>query len=85
MPTVKVTPECRYGHGPLQNIQPEAPTPGHHFWGLQGVTLTPFRAGSPAATPLLTSETTSRIYSVMIFRCPTCGYVELFDDEAFRG
>lgn len=79
---MKVIPTCRYDHGELQIVSLE---PSAHAWGLMGVTLVPFQAGSPVGQPLLQTKTSGRVYTVTVFRCPVCGYLELFDDEVSNG
>ncbi|AOZ06729.1 hypothetical protein BKK80_13570 [Cupriavidus malaysiensis] len=79
---MKVTPTCRYEHGELQEIPREPET---HYFGLMGATLVPFRAGTPVGEPLSRTTVSGRIYTVSIFRCPVCGYLEMFDDEVGNG
>ncbi|WP_144409776.1 hypothetical protein [Cupriavidus basilensis] len=78
----KFSPTCRYGHGPLSQIEQ---IPSDHRWGLAGVTIAPLTAGSPVNRALSASFASGRIYTVSVHRCQICGYLELFDDEVLNG
>lgn len=67
-----VTPTCRYGHGELQ----ENPA----LWSLTGVTLSPIGQPAEGQPPVMVVMENGRAYSTKLFRCPVCGYIELFDD-----
>ncbi|SAJ91427.1 hypothetical protein UA11_04699 [Burkholderia multivorans] len=86
---MKVTPTCRYGHGELLQVtQPDSPDGAKHSWGLVGVLLHHFRAGASRVGEPLTATMISEsgsVYTMKMFRCPTCGYMELFDDEGIDG
>lgn len=75
---MKIEPTCRYGHGALIEI---ARSPDEHYWGFIGASLVPFRVEMSVDTPLEDTEVSGRIYTVSLFRCPSCGYLEVFDDE----
>ncbi|WP_155705995.1 hypothetical protein [Burkholderia cepacia] len=79
---MKVTPTCRYGHGDLAEV---TRTPDEHYWGFIGARLIPFRVGTPVGTSLMETEASGRIYTVALYRCPVCGYLEVFDDEGTNG
>ncbi len=78
-----IAPTCKYGHGPLARV---IDSPGNHRFALMGVTLPKPPEGfiqfSEASTP---AQPSGRVYSIAVFRCTTCGYLELFDDEALHG
>ena len=59
-----VTPECKYGHGP---IEPQNANSDSGYWSLHS-------AG-------LNGALGRRIFIVKVFKCKTCGYIELFDPE----
>ena len=80
--SMKFTPTCRYGHGDLEVI-PRAPE--NHYWGLMGAHHLPLRVGMSVNKPLSATEASGRIYTVAIYRCSTCGYMELFDDGVRNG
>jgi hypothetical protein len=64
---MKVTPECRYGHGELDwQVDPSGEISQFVLGGVH--------AENGQFTP------TSRFFGVKLFRCSTCGYIELFDD-----
>src|SRR5260364_130240 len=73
-----VTPTCRYGHGDLSKVER---TPESHFWGLIGANTRHFRTGTPVGQPLSQTELSGRIYTLQLFRCSICGYLEFFDDN----
>src|SRR5260364_234136 len=77
-----VTPTCRYGHGDLSKVER---TPESHFWGLIGANTRHFRTGTPVGQPLSQTELSGRIYTLQLFRCSICGYLEFFDDNIVNG
>ena len=84
---MKITPTCRYGHGELlQLTQVDDANGFKHSWGLIGVLMHQFRAGeSGVGDPLTSISHSGNVYTMKTFRCPTCGYMELFDDEGIDG
>lgn len=78
-----ITPTCRYGHGDLVEI-PVPPTltdqgqgrpvQGEHAWAFNSSILTRF-----AGTDIFFTDTGIASFTFMLFRCETCGYMELFD------
>lgn len=81
---MKITPTCRYGHGELQ----ESPrSPDNHCWGLIGATLTNQVVGAThfGTSIARVTEASGRVFTITLYRCPVCGYLEMFDDEALRG
>lgn len=67
----KVTPMCRYGHGPLEL----APSPHGDerlsAWALESFSLMGAHeddVGEP-------------LWTLALYRCNACGYLELFDKE----
>lgn len=73
-------PTCRYGHGDLEQ---EKLGPSQ-FWGVMGALV---REIPPKTLLGQTTETVSSgaLYTVNLYRCRVCGYVELFDDELDHG
>lgn len=67
---MNITPMCRYGHGPLE----EQTQDDEVRWSLPSITQSVSDTGQVAvgAGPFA--------YSVRMYRCATCGYLELFDD-----
>jgi hypothetical protein len=65
-------PTCRYGHGPLvdQAYEPDM------AWSLNSVKKKTHDDGQ------YTIENGPFAFVFRLFRCPTCGYLELFDDES---
>ena len=59
--------------------------PTHHAWGYMGVFLTETATGHPPGHPEITSSASGAVYTVSLFRCPKCGYIEAFDDEVGNG
>lgn len=75
---MNLQPTCRYGHGDLEEIVPG----DNRFWGLMGASLQQASMGNfSMGQPLATLETNGSIYTIRPFRCPKCGYLELFDDR----
>lgn len=73
MSTSAVTPTCRYGHGPLLPHSPDAPADGYH--------LSSHRLFKDLLGTTVGSMKTAPTFTVKLFRCATCGYLEMFDDE----
>lgn len=65
-------PTCRYGHGPLVD-QTSGPDMA---WSLVSVRKKVNDAGHA------TIENGPVAFVFRLLRCPTCGYLELFDDES---
>ena len=63
---MKFRPECKYGHGELYL--------DNKTWALSGVEVT----NNPNNT--FTTAWNGHAYTLKIYRCNTCGYLELFDD-----
>lgn len=83
---MKVTPTCRYGHGQLVHVTQPDVAGMKHSWGLVGVLIQHFRAGaSSVGEPLTSISHSGNVYTMKTFRCPICGYTELFDDEGLDG
>ena len=74
--TRKITPTCRYGHGDLQKVSLFS-----HDRQLRGIALPTFLDVKGAGTALMDGSA----YSIIAYRCPACGYLELFDDEVANG
>jgi len=79
---MKVTPVCRYDHGPLARLVDHPPD---HRFALMGITLPTTEGFAQVAEQVLPAKPSGRIYSLTVFRCMTCGYLELFDDESANG
>ena len=75
---MKIEPTCRYGHGDLQRIPDE---PENHRYALMGTHIPVRKFPIQLGAQLGVATPSGRIYSVAAFRCATCGYLELFDDE----
>lgn len=71
-----ITPNCRYGHGDLGEVQ--AGTASAR-WAIQEHQVSKV-GGDAESTKLLTPGMS--LFSLRIFKCPVCGYLEFFDDEA---
>ena len=69
---MKIEPDCRYGHGKLE-ASPE-------LWSLAGITATPMTCNSDCNDALDDVSMNGRAFTVLLYRCTTCGYIELFDD-----
>jgi len=64
----RVIPSCRYEHGPLQREE--------RWWAVQQmerITQPPHPEQNFLPMPVR--------FVFSLFRCPACGYLELFDDE----
>lgn len=69
MPYEQVEPTCRYNHGKL--VLEDSPSdPSTSGWGLR----------SFAFFDLPPDENDS-VWTVKVYKCPVCGYVELFDKD----
>lgn len=64
----KVAPQCKYGHGNLER-QPD-------LWAVQGVEVLDTKTDG-----LPDTRNTALQFTCSMFRCPRCGYLEMFDDE----
>lgn len=67
---LKIQPTCRYGHGNLEK----------HLSPIDGVgyLLPGFRFTSTQTNDVALMGKAG--FSVMLYECKTCGYIELFDD-----
>lgn len=61
-------PSCRYGHGPLQREE--------RFWAVQQMERI---EQPPHPDRIFRAAPVQFVFS--LFRCPECGYIEMFDDE----
>jgi hypothetical protein len=64
-------PTCRYGHGPLEESQND----DNLRFALRSVYKTQEASKQQSITDA------PYVFTVRLYRCATCGYVELFDDE----
>jgi hypothetical protein len=75
-PKLLLSPACRYGHGDLDRVAlkngEDEP---------RGMFLPTFRDIVGVGPALVDGSG----YTIAAFRCATCGYIELFDDEALNG
>lgn len=69
--------ECKYGHGSL--VEQDG------TWSLPMVTKEPRDIPQEDRTVMVASMYSEMVYTVKIWQCPVCGYIELFDDEAHNG
>lgn len=72
VPVVRVQPECRYGHGEL--------TRENDVWAMPCFRLMP-----PPRNPDEAPEAREFAYTVRLWRCHTCGYIEVFDTNEAQG
>ncbi|MBR7961214.1 hypothetical protein KDW41_12240 [Burkholderia vietnamiensis] len=79
---MKVTPTCRYGHGNLAEVDRMRP---NHYWGFMGADITSVAKPSNAGEKVNVVEMSGHVFTMMLFRCPVCGYMETFDYEAPDG
>jgi len=64
---------CRYGHGPLHREEGQYGLPAFlHRSGPSNALLRQLQAAD--------YQITNRVFVLSLWRCPTCGYVELFDE-----
>lgn len=68
---MNITPTCRYDHGPLEESQGDPE--------LRYAVRSVFKTHEPSGQ--LVIEEAPYVFTARLFRCPVCGYVELFDDE----
>lgn len=66
-----ITPACRYGHGPLR--------PAHGGQERRYVLRSVFKSKNAEGDDEITE--TPYVFTLHLFRCDTCGYLEMFDDE----
>lgn len=66
---ISVERTCRYGHGQLDSID--------GIWSLEGLRPQKSAVGGLASN--------GQVFTVRVFRCETCGYVELYDDMEVYG
>jgi len=79
---MKVVPTCRYGHGELVHVDKHDE---NHRWGFMGLSLINMQAGMEAGQPLRITKPSERVFTVQLYRCSECGYLEAFDDEVGNG
>lgn len=60
-------PTCRYGHGPLTD-EHAGTSPAPAAWGIMGM--------QSINNQLMMDHS---VWTLKIYRCKTCGYLELFD------
>jgi hypothetical protein len=60
---------CRYGHGPLANVEGE--------WALTGIVIRP---APPQGTSGPVMFPNNKAYALKVLKCPVCGYVEFADE-----
>lgn len=90
---MKITPTCRYGHGELLRedvISPEAVESSKKYsWGLMGILeqlYRPAQGESGGDSPFHVSRGHSgHVFTLRLYKCSTCGYLELFDEEVMNG
>lgn len=63
---------CRYGHGALESFA--------SWFALTGVNA-PSSRGRPANALQQMASPTGSLLALRVWRCPTCGYVELQDKD----
>lgn len=68
---MKVDPICKYGHGPMD----EPPRDPEVIWAIRAV----FKEAGANGNQIIGE--TSYAYTMHLFRCKECGYIEFFDDE----
>jgi hypothetical protein len=73
---VKVMPTCRYGHGALGRIRLE------NHEGIPRTMVIPTFLDALGMGPAFLD---GKGYTVTVYRCSTCGYLEFFDDEVGNG
>ena len=73
---MKIEPQCRYGHGEL-TLSPE-------LWSLAGMTATQMTCNSDCDDSLDDVAMNGRAFTVLVYRCECCGYIELFDDAEVK-
>lgn len=72
----KVTPNCRYGHGDLERLKLK-----NEEGQSRGTIISTYLEIENMGSAMMDG----RGYSVSVFRCQTCGYIELFDDGDYNG
>ena len=81
-PFIAIKPECRYGHGPLVEVKD-----AHGMQVDFGVPIVPPWPVEARQQGLLGSADLSvRVpaFTLVIFVCKECGYVEMFDTDKAR-
>ncbi len=73
------TPTCRYGHG---NLEAQTGVEGY-TWVIPAIDMELFMDGDSWAQGW--QAALPGVYTIRLFRCPTCGYVEMFDAEVPNG
>lgn len=74
-----MTPTCRYGHGELVRADP----PDEHVFVLSSMKRTRLPDGNGGSVDIM-FRPSEPFYTLAVFQCQTCGYVELFDEDAFK-
>ncbi|SHN18776.1 hypothetical protein SAMN02787076_03920 [Rhizobacter sp. OV335] len=62
---------CRYGHGQLESIE--------GTWSFQGVEWKPIRSGDEVVGTW--PDANGNGFTVHLWRCPVCRYVEMIDED----
>lgn len=79
---MKVVPTCRYGHGNLEHVDKNDVD---HRWGLMGLSMIGVQPATDSEPRLIITKPSDRVFTVQLYRCPECGYLEAFDDEVGNG
>lgn len=69
MPRIKIDPQCRYGHGPLNKLP--------NSFMIEGVKAQRNEGGTLPLESRLTTRATGATLTINAFWCPECGYTEL--------
>lgn len=65
---------CRYGHGELKKI--------NGVWTLAEYQRNERPHPSQPDSIIISNDPTGFIFTLRLFKCETCGYIEFCDDEA---
>ena len=70
-------PTCKYGHGELKKED--------GLWGLGGFDRYQLSVNSTVDTPINEVIRNERAFTLCVYRCSKCGYLEFFDDVIENG
>lgn len=90
---MKIVPTCRYGHGELLRehvLSPEDDGSDQKYsWGLMGIVerlhWSPESIPGDRNTAQVSRGHSGHVYTLRLYKCSTCGYIELFDEEVMNG
>ncbi|WP_261524070.1 hypothetical protein [Burkholderia multivorans] len=79
---MEVIPTCRYGHGDLIEVDR---IQKNHYWGFIGAEITSVGQPTDNGEKVNVVNMSDHVFTMKLYRCPVCGYLEAFDYEDSDG